>query len=147
MGKYDAMTVAKWLVAYADADDADISNLKLQKLLYYAQGHFLASKGQPLFDDPIQAWSHGPVVPDIYHAFKKFSSGDVQLDEGDKFTFDSVDDDTTQFLLGVWDKYARFSAWGLRNMTHNEPPWKDAFDGNRNVVIPLGSIQRYFATL
>ena len=147
MGKYEAMTLAKWFVAYADADDADISNLKLQKLLYYAQGHFLACNGEPLFDDPNQAWSHGPVVPGVYHAFKKFRSGDVQLEESDDFTFDRIDNETTQFLLGVWDKYAKFSPWGLRNMTHSEPPWKDSFDGSHNVVIPIASIRSYFSSL
>ncbi|MFD2419431.1 Panacea domain-containing protein [Amycolatopsis pigmentata] len=64
---YNASTVAKWFVAWAEADDeATLSNLKLQKLLYYAQGHYLALTGRPLFDDEIQAWSHGPVVPAVY---------------------------------------------------------------------------------
>jgi uncharacterized phage-associated protein len=144
---YDAMTIAKWFVAYAEADEADSSNLKIQKLLYYAQGHHLAATGERLFPDPIQAWSHGPVVPSVYHAFKVFRSGDVHLADDDDFDFDDVDDGTTQFLLGVWDAYAKYSPWGLRNMTHSEPPWVDTFDGKRNVEIPVESIHKYFANL
>ncbi len=147
MAVYDALTIAKWFVAYAEADEADSSNLKIQKLLYYAQGHYLAARGRTLFSDPIQAWSHGPVVPAVYHAFKRFRSGDVHLADEDPFTFDTVDPDTTQFLIEVWNAYAKFSPWGLRNMTHNESPWADTFDGSRNVEIPIESIQKYFANV
>lgn len=143
---YDALTIAKWFVAFAEADEADSSNLKIQKLLYYAQGHHLAETGERLFSDPIQAWSHGPVVPSIYHAFKQFRSGDVHLDATDPFSFDDVDPTTTQFLLRIWNTYAQYSPWGLRNMTHAELPWSATFDGGRNVEIPVGLLQSYFAT-
>ncbi len=43
---YDALTIAKWFVAFAEANEADCSNLKLQKLLYFAQGHYLAASGE-----------------------------------------------------------------------------------------------------
>ena len=57
-GKYSALTVAKWFLWYNDKileeEDADlISNLKLQKLLYYAQGCYLALKNEPLFNEQI----------------------------------------------------------------------------------------------
>ena len=46
----------KWFAAYAETEeDTDVSNLRVQKLLYYAQGHYLATKGIPLFDEAIQA--------------------------------------------------------------------------------------------
>ena len=63
MAKFRAREIAEWFLAWAEDIEADISNLKLQKLLYYAQGHYLARTGVPLFDDVIQAWAHGPVVP------------------------------------------------------------------------------------
>ena len=56
---YPAQTVAKWFIAWAEAEGEELSNLKLQKLLYYAQGHFLAERQGLLFSDQIQAWSHG----------------------------------------------------------------------------------------
>jgi uncharacterized phage-associated protein len=46
-------------------DEGDVSNMKLQKLLYFAQGRFLAQNGIPLFDNPIEAWNHGPVVREV----------------------------------------------------------------------------------
>ena len=71
-----AENVAKWFLirnATEEENGADgISNLKLQKLLYYAQGCTLALKNAPLFDDPIVAWQHGPVVESIYHKYKSY---------------------------------------------------------------------------
>ncbi len=64
-----------------------MSNLKLQKLLYDAQGHYLGGHGQPLFEDPIEAWVHGPVVPSTYYERQRYGSGnvDVHVEVGDDF--------------------------------------------------------------
>jgi uncharacterized phage-associated protein len=143
---YPAMTIAKWFVDWADADDADLSNLKLQKLLYYAQGHHLAESGGPLFDEDIQAWSHGPVVPSVYHAFKGFGAAPVSLADDDPFEWDDVGSPSSQFLAKVWNTYGGIAAWKLRNMTHAEPPWFDHFnEDERYVVIPKEEIRDYFA--
>lgn len=143
--KYSAMIIAKWFIAWAeDEDEAELSNLKLQKLLYYAQGQYLARHGRPLFQDEIQAWSHGPVVPSVYHEFKTFGSGDLQLSPDDPFQFTDVDEDTEAFLSRVWNTYGGYAAWRLRNMTHEERPWQDHFDGRRSSVIPKRALQEHF---
>lgn len=143
---YSAMVIAKWFVDWADAEDADLSNLKLQKLLYYAQGHHLAVHGRPLFDEDIQAWSHGPVVPSVYRAFKDFRSAPVSLADDDPFEWDDVDSATSQFLAKVWNTYGGIAAWKLRNMTHAESPWSDHFnEDERHIVIPKDEIRDYFA--
>jgi uncharacterized phage-associated protein len=145
---YTAMTIAKWFVAWASDCEADLSNLKLQKLLYYAQGNHLAHYGRPLFGDPVEAWSHGPVVEEVYHAFKRFGPGEIQLDPDDPFDWSDVDEDTAQFLIEVWEKYGAIAAWRLRNMTHQEPPWVDHFKGGeRNIQIPQADMKRYFKSL
>jgi uncharacterized phage-associated protein len=142
---YTALTVAKWFISWANSNDADLSNLKLQKLIYYAQGYWLAFKTQPLFGDSIHAWSHGPVVPNVYHCFKKFGSGDIRLPPDDDFDWDHVDAETTQHLIEIWDKFGGFGAWRLRNMTHAEAPWKEHFeDGVRDIEIPCHAMERFF---
>jgi uncharacterized phage-associated protein len=149
--KYGASTIAKWFVAWAETDEsgeANVSNLKLQKLLYYAQGNHLALMGVPLFRDPVEAWDHGPVVADVYHGFKSFDSGVLHLAADDPFEWTDVDDVTTQFLLDVWDTYGGIAAWKLRNMTHSESPWVDTYrQGARNAVISDESMERYFKSL
>ena len=84
---YIAETIAKWFLARNKYDvdmghgDELISNLKLQKLLYYAQGCVLAITGNILFNDDIEAWEHGPVVPTIYHLYKTFGRSGIEFDE------------------------------------------------------------------
>ncbi len=142
---YSAKTIARWFVAWAQASHADRSNLKLQKLLYYAQGHYLAATGEPLFDEPLEAWSHGPVVSDVYHMFKDWGSFDITLPE-DAFSWEEVDEDTTQFLIKVWNAYGQYAAWRLRDMTHAERPWRDHFSPDRrHAVIPLEDIRAEFS--
>ena len=138
------MEVARWFVAWAKEDEADISNLKLQKILYYAQGHYLARNSSPLFNDDIQAWAHGPVVPAVYHAFKNFGSGDVEIDEA--YDWSTIDDDSTQFLIEVWATFGQYGAWRLRQMTHEELPWKKHFvEDMSRIVIPQAELREFFA--
>jgi uncharacterized phage-associated protein len=145
MPPYPAMTIAKWFIAWAEAEDEELSNMKLQKLLYYAQGHHLAAGRGPLFADEIQAWSHGPVVAPLYRAFKAFGSGTIQLKDSDPFTWQEVDPSTAEFLGQVWNTYGGYSAGRLRAMTHEEPPWKGNFrDGDRSTQIPPHEMERYF---
>jgi uncharacterized phage-associated protein len=141
---YKALDIAAWFVAWADSDDeSHLTNLKLQKLLYYAQGATYAFRGEPLFDDDIQAWAHGPVVPEVYHRYKAFGAGPVEP-EG-SFDWDSIDLDHAKVLARVWNTYGAKSAWKLREMTHQESPWLEHFrDGVSNVVIPKESIAVFF---
>lgn len=81
---YSALDIAKWFLNYnlflrnVDNEDTDdISNLKLQKLLYYAQGCYLAMYDAPLFKEDIVAWAHGPVVREVYDEYKAYGSGGI----------------------------------------------------------------------
>lgn len=147
MKQYRALDIAEWFLAWAEDADADISNLKLQKLLYYAQGHYLARFGRPLFSDEIQAWAHGPVIPDLYHSFKGYGRGPIDSAQVVRRGF-SWDDykDVEQFLMDIWDRYGSLAAWTLREKTHRESPWRDAFeDGVRAKGIPQEGMRTYFS--
>lgn len=145
---YKALTIAKWFIAWAEGiEEAHISNLKLQKLLYYAQGQHLARYGKPLFAEPVEAWSHGPVVAIVYHEYKDYRRENIVLGEDDNFSWDDVDDETATFLSKVWNTYGGLAAWKLRDMTHQEAPWKEAFDPHvLHKVIPTQDIERYFSS-
>lgn len=147
MTTFRARDIARWFIAWAENLDAEVSNLKLQKLLYYAQGHRLGTTGEPLFSDGIQAWAHGPVIPDVYHAYKEYGKGPIDPDAelGDDFTWDDFTE-VEDFLVDVWDRYGSLAAWALRERTHREAPWKDAFDDSaRHVQISNEAIQSFFA--
>ncbi|MEJ2853748.1 MULTISPECIES: Panacea domain-containing protein [unclassified Saccharothrix] len=149
MARYSALVIAKWFLAWAEeVEQAYLTNLKLQKLLYYAQGHHLAWAGAPLFKEELQAWSHGPVVPEVYRAFRDFGGDPIRLPDEDSFSWDDVDEGTAQFLMKVWNTYGGYAAWRLRNMTHDEPPWKEHFvEDERNLVIPEAAMKRHFDTV
>ena len=79
-------TITNYILSMSEEDVGDgISNLKLQKLLYYCQGTYLAIKGTPLFEHPIEAWEHGPVVPEVYHQYKEHGSGQYSPSHGSRF--------------------------------------------------------------
>lgn len=140
---YSADTIAKWFLYYNDkileTEDTDlISNLKLQKLLYYAQGCSLALNNQPLFNENIVNWEHGPVVEEIYHKYKINGSRGIEYARDYDY---SIDKDTESLLKEVYNVFGKYSAWGLRNMTHEEDPWKNTV---RNEIIPQEVIKKYF---
>ena len=134
--------VAHYLLAQMDIDAGDlISNLKLQKLVYYAQGFALALYSRPLFSERIEAWTHGPVVPDLYHEYKGFGSEALPFPSG--YDFSNFDAQTRELLDEVYATYGQFSAWKLRDMTHSEPPWCDTPVGHE---IRHDGLSDYFAT-
>lgn len=139
-----AFVVARWFIVKAAATDAELSNLKLQKLLYYAQGRYLARTGRPLFPQPIEAWDHGPVVSAVYHACKGHGSGSVDVDIS-SWSIGAIDREAERILDAVWAEEGGLAAWKLRQMTHHEPPWRDHYAvDSRHVVIPNDAILRFF---
>lgn len=136
--------VAKYFLALNDESAGDlISNLKLQKLAYYAQGFCLALYGRPLFSERIEAWQHGPVVPDLYHQYKGYGSNAIPAPEGLDYSTYSVEEQ--KLLDEVYEVYGQFSAWKLRNMTHDEAPWRDMKDVV-NGEITHDSLREFFST-
>ena len=140
---YTAEETALYFLAKADEDVGDlISNLKLQKLCYYAQGVGMVARGQPLFDDRIEAWLHGPVVPELYKKYRQHGSNGIPpVTDLDVDTYDPAD---RMVLDDVYDYYGQYSAWRLREMTHNEAPWKDAYKEGANNVISPEALVEYF---
>ena len=147
MTQHTARQIADWFLAWGERNDATMSNLKLQKLLYYAQGHYLGAHGSPLFTDDIEAWAHGPVVRSVYHDLKNFGNGDVDVDQalGDGFDWDNFRDVEAD-LMRVWNTYGKYEAWALRNRTHREAPWKSTFErGTKYLVIPQDVMREFFS--
>lgn len=140
---YPASEIANYFIWRANTDEEfgeNITNLKLQKLVYYAQGFHLAWYGTPLFSEPIERWAHGPVVRPLYFEYQGYRAKPIPTPEA--FDPSSIDEQTRELLEEVYAVYGQYSAWGLRNLTHEEPPWRDT---PPNQVIPIEDMQRYFA--
>ncbi|MBX3045432.1 MAG: DUF4065 domain-containing protein [Anaerolineales bacterium] len=137
----EAKFVADYFLHRAREDEELISNMKLQKLLYYAQGFHLAMFDVSLFKEEIVRWMHGPVVRDLYFEYNKYGAGSIEYPA--EVNFDMFTNEQLELLGEVHDVYGQFSAWALRNMTHEEPPYEQT---RENQVITTALMADYFKT-
>ena len=125
---------------------------QVQKLLYYAYSIYLIKYNNSytkdnmnrLFDEPIEAWEHGPVVREVYDHLKYFGhSGDsILLLRNEKLS----DIKTENFINKILAVYGQYSGYELEKMTHNEIPWQVTFEKGRNKEITDESIFEYFSS-
>lgn len=143
---YKALDIAKKLIRMADWDTANggdnMTNLRLQKLLYYEQGYHLAKFESPLFEEDVEAWIYGPVVPVVYDYYKQYGSQILPVPSDE---IDLSEDEETLFGE-VFEAYREFSAIGLMNLTHKERPWLRAVPHDRGTVISQESMKKFFKT-
>lgn len=123
--------VAKYFLKIQDPEDT-ITNMKLQKLLYLAQGFHLAIYGKRLFKSDIKAWDHGPVVPTIYHEYKKYYKDPIPVDAS--FDASMIDRKVQGLLDEVYNVFGIYSAYELRNLTHQDSAWKKAFNSENSTI-------------
>jgi uncharacterized phage-associated protein len=143
-----ANRVAERLINLSHEKQDPITNLKLQKLLYYAQAwHLALYDGEPLFEDAIEAWVHGPVVPSIFRQYKEFRWNPISKTEGSPLS-----ERIEQHLESVWKIYGKFDATMLERRTHSEEPWLEARGGlpldvpSHNVITP-SRMRTYYSSL
>ncbi|MCL2062917.1 MAG: DUF4065 domain-containing protein [Candidatus Cloacimonetes bacterium] len=138
--------VANYFLKRQDKEAGDLmSNLKLQKLVYYAQGFHLAFEGKALFLEEISAWEHGPVCFDLWKKYRKHKSAGIPIPY-DVDALSCFTKKTREILDEVYRCYGQFSAWKLRNLTHEDSPWLAAYK-NGGSVISQESMETYFKTL
>ena len=147
MNALNAVDVANVIIRVAHETGKTISNMKLQKLLYLAQGIHLALKNDtPLFADSIEAWKYGPVIPSVYHKFKIYFSGDIPVTHPFASGTATLDEDQLKLVRKVVDLYGGLSAISLSNFTHlQESPWFSVYNAKTfSAEIPTSSISTYF---
>lgn len=128
---YSAKAVANYFLNRGDAEGIPITPLKIIKLVYVAHGWCLAVGYRPLIKEVVEAWEFGPVVPELYHAFKEYGNQPIKTRafEVDEILFDDVLDYDDGYTVGdllndVWDSYKNLTATELVNITHQEgTPW------------------------
>ena len=114
-------------LASAETEQKHLTPLRLQKLLYYAQGWSLALRSRPLFQDAkIQAWIDGPVVPKVHATFAEHRDGKGAISDKEFRHEYILTDDEREFIETIWNAYKKYSDITLRAMSHSEPPWREA---------------------
>ncbi len=120
---------AKYFIikAYSDGVGCQMTNMKLQKLLYYAQSIYLALHDEPLFNDEIQAWRYGPVCPAAYQFYREFEAGQLPIPQ--LSPIEILDTEVSKVLDEVWEHFGGYHAYHLSEMSHMEQPWNKARRG------------------
>lgn len=146
-----ALDTARYLIHLVSStdngEDDTLCNMRLQKLVYYAQSWHLAATGTPLFQDQIVAWKHGPVISSLYHHFKTYGLAIPPSEGAIPAGLSSSD---REFIESIWNRYKDFSGTGLRNLTHREAPWVEAWarrnpeDQYPDVEITLEAMRTFF---
>jgi uncharacterized phage-associated protein len=144
MATITASRVATWLINLSHEKDAPVSNLKLQKLLYYSQAWNLAFYKEPLFEEDFEAWVHGPVVPEIFRTYRDHKWNSIPKVKASRITARAK-----QHLEEVWRVYGSLKAFDLERLTHSESPWKSARiglapDASSCTVISKKSMREYY---
>jgi uncharacterized phage-associated protein len=105
------------------ADHGDVvTNLRLQKLLYYAQAWFLAFNGKTLFTDPIEAHENGPAIPSVLARFSTFGTGPIMQPLG-SWGYPKA---LTEHIAELMEAYGHLSSYDLERLSREEEPWRQA---------------------
>ena len=141
----DVMNLARDVIRYSDRHGKLVSNLKLQKTLYYIQGYCLKFFSRKAFDNAIVHWAYGPVVLDAYYGYSIFGGEPITLPIDEETSSDNLFAGYSPAMKAVIEKVINkcndCSAQSLVRKTHKETPW---IDTKRNEEITADSIQRYF---
>lgn len=134
--------VANFFIDASASQEEDLmTNLKLNKLLYYAQAWSLVRSGKPLFDEPIMAWQLGPVVPAVYHNYKNYGSKRIKPSKDHSYA-DRFSAEEEELIIDVMLNYGKLTASALVNKTHAVGgPWELT---NQSDEISRGLIKSYF---
>ncbi|MBR5364369.1 MAG: DUF4065 domain-containing protein [Oscillospiraceae bacterium] len=160
--KYSAHIVACFVINYSQQINTPVTNLKLQKILYFIQAHFLTKFNRPCFIEDIEAWSLGPVVPSVYHEFKSYGAGFIPyistkypinafggrlVSRAGRISVElkpkEISFPDQSIIKLIVDKLSRYPASTLINITHNQAPWRNAYHHGKK-TISNESIKNYF---
>lgn len=118
-----ANQVADFFLFFAKEHGDFISQLKLQKLVYYADAwHMVNNEGSPLVQENFEAWVHGPVVRDLYRRFREYKWNPILGD----FQKPEIAEEVESHLIDIYEAFAKFNGFELEQMTHDELPWTEA---------------------
>ncbi len=140
--QYDYKDICNYIIARAEKSKHSVTNLQLQKILYYVQGYFLREFEVPAFDAEIEAWQYGPVVPEAYYDFCIYGRNYITSEDTDNALGKIESKEHKKLIDKVITACTKMSVGDLIDKTHNETPWKNKIQLKDK--IPLDVISDYF---
>lgn len=153
------LDICRYVINYSIKNNNPVSNLKLQKLLYYIQARALVQMDEPCFDEEILCWAYGPVVKEAYDEYKVYGRKNIEVYQEKvqeikyddvqklivcsekKFDDSIINDNMKKLINTVLDSYREFEARDLVVKTHLELPWKNTSINN---IIEKPKIKIYY---
>lgn len=153
---YSTKKIAKFFIEKANSQKIEtsdglivewITNLKLQKIIYFAHAYFLVKTSSPLVDEIFQAWNLWPVLKSLYMELKGFGDNSISSDAIQEDIKDISTDDVS-ILDNVWTDMGKFSAFELVRMSHDHWPWVDFYKAwVSDIEIPNDIIKEQFSKI
>lgn len=137
---YSAIDIAKYVINYEIDQGRTVTNLRLQKLLYFVQAKVLMETEYPCFNDVMEAWEYGPVVPAVYKEFCRYRNLPIEkqsLNTKIESTITALIENILEFLSGI-------STSELVQITHCQDPWVEAKKKGNRQPISISAIGKYF---
>lgn len=116
--------------------NSEVSNLVLQKLLYFIQAYRAVKTGVPAFENRMEAWTYGPVIPEVYFRFRDDKENFLNVDTN------ILEEDLRNDIILIVNQLGSLDPFTLVDATHNYQPWNDAWH-NSNKEITFDSIREY----
>lgn len=141
--------VARTMIEMAAQKNIKVTNLTLQKLLYFAHGLMLVRTDKALINEGFQAWKYGPVVESLYHDLKIFGPGAISPEDGfidswPELNVKAVNE--REAIKDVLDALGDWTPGELIDLSHEpDGPWSEVFNSKKNnIEIPDEKIKEYF---
>lgn len=138
---YSAFEVARYIIHHEAQQNRPVSNLRLQKLLYFVQAKFVMdSHGtSPCFYEKMEAWGFGPVVREVYYEYRYYGGAMIPPERNFSTTIAPRDQSMLDEIL---NDCAQFSTSALVDITHSQTPWQEARRYNKEIT--TAAIYNYF---
>ena len=140
---YKAENVAAYIINKQVDDGYPISNLKLQKILYFVQAEFLVSKDEPCFDDVIEAWDFGPVVESVYNEYA-VHGGNLIFSPSESTSGYHIKHNDRELIDGILEKVKKCSTSYLAGIIFHQTPWIKG-RARLNRIITNESLKDFFS--
>ena len=143
MRVYNATDVARYIIAYEAAQGRPVSNLRLQKLLYFVQANCIVSTDKPCFSSRMEAWDYGPVVPSVYREYCIYAGAAIPASPITS-SLNAIATEDAPPVNSMLDRCASISTTNLVSISHKQAPWFDAYHNPLTNEITAQSIKNYF---
>lgn len=138
----DIIINSYYVISYFNEKGVSVTNLKLQKLMYFMEGLYMGITDENfLYDDEFYAWTFGPVCKRLYDYYKKFESNEISLDEDEKKFVTEIPELNRIFIESLFKIFGNWSAYDLVELTHEEgSPWSLVYvseeETDDNIIVP-----------